>query len=237
MTWFRTYKQTGKQQAPQAPPEAHEGSGLIGRTADAVDRRHPPRQASRSRAVGRLLAEQAGYSDQGEQTVNTQLNPEEVVRKFFDCYTNGRPGDFDQVVAPDYTDYGHSPPGRGPDGARDDYKNAVKQAGAAGAGRCTCPWFIAGRSALLWLMRFWAISVGYPLDSGAATAENRRPAWPTAVRPSSPRRPVRLLHRRRPPCRRPGYARPVGSAVQRRVARLGRFGRRSRVRPAAAGYS
>ena len=62
--------------------------------------------------------------------MNTKLNPEEVVRKFFDCYTNGRPGDFDQVVAPDYTDYGHSPPGRGPDGARDDYQNAVKQAGA-----------------------------------------------------------------------------------------------------------
>jgi len=25
-----------------------------------------------------------------------------VVRGFFDCYTNGRPQDFDRVVAPDY---------------------------------------------------------------------------------------------------------------------------------------
>ena len=114
---------------------------------------------------------------------------------------------------------------------------ALEATATPGAGRCTCPWVHSRRSALLWLMRFRAISVGYPLDSGAATAENRRPAWPAAIRPSSPRRPVRLLHRRRPPSRRPGYARPVGSAVQRRVARLGRFGRRSPVRPAAAGYS
>ncbi len=47
-----------------------------------------------------------------------------------DCYTNGRPEDFDEVVAPGYLDYGHTPPGRGPGGARDDYENAVKQAGA-----------------------------------------------------------------------------------------------------------
>jgi SnoaL-like protein len=57
------------------------------------------------------------------------VNPEEAVRKFFDCYTNGRPEDFDECVGPDYTDYGHSPPGIGPDGARADYENAVKLAG------------------------------------------------------------------------------------------------------------
>jgi hypothetical protein len=32
-------------------------------------------------------------------------------------------------VAPDYVDYGHTPPGHGPDGARDDYENAVKMVG------------------------------------------------------------------------------------------------------------
>jgi hypothetical protein len=57
------------------------------------------------------------------------MSPEEAVRKFFDCYTNGRPEDFDQCVAPDYTDYGHTPPGIGPAGARDDYENAIKQVG------------------------------------------------------------------------------------------------------------
>ena len=57
------------------------------------------------------------------------MNPEDVVRKFFDCYSEGRPEDFDEVVAPDYLDYGHTPHGRGPDGARADYHNAVEQAG------------------------------------------------------------------------------------------------------------
>jgi hypothetical protein len=57
------------------------------------------------------------------------MSPEEAVRTFFDCYTNGRPEDFDTVVAPDYLDYGHTPPGRGPAGARADYENAVREAG------------------------------------------------------------------------------------------------------------
>jgi hypothetical protein len=37
------------------------------------------------------------------------MSPEEAVRKFFDCYTNARPEDFDECVAPEYTDYGHTP--------------------------------------------------------------------------------------------------------------------------------
>jgi hypothetical protein len=61
--------------------------------------------------------------------MSAQLSPEEAVRKFFDAYTNGRPEDFDECVAPDYVDYGHEPPGIGPAGARDDYENAVKMAG------------------------------------------------------------------------------------------------------------
>jgi SnoaL-like domain len=61
--------------------------------------------------------------------MSEQLGPEQVVRRFFDCYTSGRPEDFDRVVAQDYVDYGHTPPGRGPGGARDDYDNAVKMVG------------------------------------------------------------------------------------------------------------
>jgi ketosteroid isomerase-like protein len=61
--------------------------------------------------------------------MSAQLSPEGAVRKFFDSYTNGRPEDFDECVAPDYVDYGHEPPGIGPAGARDDYENAVKLAG------------------------------------------------------------------------------------------------------------
>ncbi|HUA27759.1 MAG TPA: nuclear transport factor 2 family protein [Streptosporangiaceae bacterium] len=61
--------------------------------------------------------------------MSEQLNPEDVVRGFFDCYTNARPQDFDRFVASDYVDYGHTPPGHGPDGARDDYEGAVKMVG------------------------------------------------------------------------------------------------------------
>jgi hypothetical protein len=61
--------------------------------------------------------------------MSAHMSPEESVRKFFDCYTNGRPQDFDECVAPDYIDYGHVPPGIGPDGARDDYEHAVKLVG------------------------------------------------------------------------------------------------------------
>ena len=57
------------------------------------------------------------------------MSPEAAVRAFFDCYSAGRPQDFDTVVATDYVDYGHTPPGRGPGGARDDYEHAVKLAG------------------------------------------------------------------------------------------------------------
>ena len=61
--------------------------------------------------------------------MNAPARPEEAVRKFFDCYTNGRPEDFDECVGTDYVDYGHEPPGMGPDGARDDYENAIKLVG------------------------------------------------------------------------------------------------------------
>jgi hypothetical protein len=61
--------------------------------------------------------------------MSAQLGSEEAVRKFFDCYTNGRPEEFDECVAPEYVDYGHEPPGIGLAGARDDYENAVKRAG------------------------------------------------------------------------------------------------------------
>ena len=57
------------------------------------------------------------------------MTPEDAVRAFFAAYSEGRPEQFDEIVAPDYVDYGHTPPGHGPQGARDDYENAVKFAG------------------------------------------------------------------------------------------------------------
>jgi hypothetical protein len=55
--------------------------------------------------------------------------PEEAVRGYFDAYSQGRPELFDEVVSPSYTDYGHTPPGHGPQGARDDYEHAVSVTG------------------------------------------------------------------------------------------------------------
>jgi ketosteroid isomerase-like protein len=57
------------------------------------------------------------------------VTPEDAVRAFFAAYSEGHPEQFDEIVAPDYADYGHTPPGHGPQGARDDYENAVKFAG------------------------------------------------------------------------------------------------------------
>ena len=57
------------------------------------------------------------------------MTAEDAVRAYFAAYTEGHPERFDEIVAPDYLDYGHTPPGRGPQGARDDYENAVKFAG------------------------------------------------------------------------------------------------------------
>ena len=57
------------------------------------------------------------------------MTPEEAVRAFFAAYGEGHPERFDEIVSPDYVDYGHTPPGVGPAGARHDYENAVRIAG------------------------------------------------------------------------------------------------------------
>jgi hypothetical protein len=58
-----------------------------------------------------------------------RVTPEDAVRAFFAAYSQGHPEQFDDCVSPDYADYGHTPPGRGPQGARDDYEHAVQVAG------------------------------------------------------------------------------------------------------------
>jgi hypothetical protein len=57
------------------------------------------------------------------------VTPEDAVRAYFAAYSQGRPDRFDQIVSPDYVDYGHAPPGHGPQGARDDYEHAIQIAG------------------------------------------------------------------------------------------------------------
>ena len=57
------------------------------------------------------------------------MTPEDTVRAYFAAYSEGHPERFDELVSVDYVDYGHSPPGHGPQGARDDYEHAVQIAG------------------------------------------------------------------------------------------------------------
>ena len=57
------------------------------------------------------------------------MTPDDAVRAYFAAYSEGHPERFDEIVSPDYVDYGHTPPGRGPQGARDDYEHAVQIAG------------------------------------------------------------------------------------------------------------
>jgi ketosteroid isomerase-like protein len=48
-----------------------------------------------------------------------------VVQRFFSAFNDQTPDVFDEVISPDYVDYGHEPPGRGPQGARDDYDGSL----------------------------------------------------------------------------------------------------------------
>jgi ketosteroid isomerase-like protein len=61
---------------------------------------------------------------------NATLSDGDLVRAFYDAYSDQAPDRFAALVAEDYTDYGHTPPGRGPQGARDDFDHATKTAGA-----------------------------------------------------------------------------------------------------------
>jgi ketosteroid isomerase-like protein len=50
--------------------------------------------------------------------------PEQAVRAYFAAYNSGDGSRFDTCVSPSYVDYGHTPPGHGPQGARDDLEHA-----------------------------------------------------------------------------------------------------------------
>ena len=57
------------------------------------------------------------------------MTAEDAVRAYFTAYSEGHPERFDELVSPDYVDYGHAEPGHGPQGARDDYEHAFQLAG------------------------------------------------------------------------------------------------------------
>jgi hypothetical protein len=57
-----------------------------------------------------------------------ELN-KEIIQRYFEAYNNKNEGIFDEIIAPDYIDYGQSaymgPPGRGVAGAKHDLKNSL----------------------------------------------------------------------------------------------------------------
>ena len=51
---------------------------------------------------------------------------EAVVRRFYDeVFNQGREDVIKEIISPDYVDYGHNPPGRGPQGALDDLRGVM----------------------------------------------------------------------------------------------------------------
>lgn len=47
-----------------------------------------------------------------------------IVRRFYEeVYNQGREDVLDEIISPDYLDYGHNPPGRGIEGAKADFRS------------------------------------------------------------------------------------------------------------------
>src|SRR5215467_9365286 len=53
----------------------------------------------------------------------TNLN---AVQRFYDAYNNKDAGILNEVIADDYVDYGHEPPGRGLQGAKSDHQEVAR---------------------------------------------------------------------------------------------------------------
>jgi ketosteroid isomerase-like protein len=54
----------------------------------------------------------------------------DLVRAFYDAYSDQAPERVAAIVAKDYVDYGHEPPVRGAKSARNDFDHAPKMVGA-----------------------------------------------------------------------------------------------------------
>lgn len=49
-----------------------------------------------------------------------------IVRRFYEeVFNQGREEVIDEIISPDYVDYGHEPPGRGTEGAKQDFRGAT----------------------------------------------------------------------------------------------------------------
>ena len=57
------------------------------------------------------------------EKLQTNLN---VVQRFYDAYNKKNEAILSEVIADDYVDYGHEPPGRGVQGAKSDYQEFTR---------------------------------------------------------------------------------------------------------------
>lgn len=58
------------------------------------------------------------------QGSNVQEQNKAIVQRFYEeVYNQGREEVLDEIIAPDYLDYGHNPPGRGIEGAKADFRS------------------------------------------------------------------------------------------------------------------
>lgn len=49
-----------------------------------------------------------------------------IVRRFYEeVFNQGREEVIDEIISPDYIDYGHEPPGKGREGAKQDFRGAT----------------------------------------------------------------------------------------------------------------
>lgn len=49
-----------------------------------------------------------------------------IVERFYEeVFNQGREEVLDEIISPDYMDYGHNPPGQGVEGAKQDYRDAT----------------------------------------------------------------------------------------------------------------
>jgi predicted ester cyclase len=49
-----------------------------------------------------------------------------IVRRFYEeVFNQGREEVIDEIISPDYIDYGHEPPGKGTEGAKQDFRGAT----------------------------------------------------------------------------------------------------------------
>jgi hypothetical protein len=56
---------------------------------------------------------------------NSKMNLN-VVERFYDAYNKKQEAILNEVIADDYVDYGHEPPGRGVQGAKSDHQDIAR---------------------------------------------------------------------------------------------------------------